>query len=147
MGHIKVSSEMIEHHLDREYDDSKKCNCGCGYSERELDNKDLLNHWRGQDGKKDYVSMSEDIYYNKGGREKLSTLKDSDKIYHGREVGLFGSCYEGIYWVKKKGEDTRKMSWTQYLSNVSRGLTSISKNQLERLNAMKMPLKQPNVFD
>ena len=153
MGHIKVSSELIQFHLDREFDDSKKCNCGCGYSERDLQslgsaNKIAFsNHWRNQDIKKDYISMSEDIYYNKGGREKLLALKDSDKIYQGRTVGLLGSCYEGIYWVKKKGEDTRKMSWTKYLSNVSSGFTSVSKNQLERLNDMKVPLKQPIVFD
>jgi len=155
--HIKVDSKLIKNHLDREFDDNKKCNCGCGYSERGLlslpsANKTAFsNHWRNQDKKKDYVSMTEDIYYNKGGREKLLALSDSDKKRDRKQLfGVTGRCYEGIYWVRKEGEDKGKPNrWAAYLNAVSHGETSVSKKQLERLNAMEMHdlLKKPKVFD
>ena len=65
-------SHLIKNHLAKDYND-KKCNCGCGYSEAELLSIDcrLAQHWKNQDKKKDYVSMSENIYYNDGGKEKL----------------------------------------------------------------------------
>ena len=145
-GDIGVVKQKVEGHIRVCGDD--KCNCGCGYERATLqallDKKGSRNrasdHFRHQDIKKDYTTMTEEIYYN-GGKEKLEDERRGDKKISGdlRQMG-----YENIYWTK--GTDER---WQRWLENVSNGHTKVSRSQFDRLKKMEISLtnKEDAVFD
>ena len=128
-----------------------KCNCGCGYVRATLQaiaekkrkgwkKNEAGNHFRNQDTKSDYTTMTEEIYYN-GGKEKLEDKRRGDKKISG---DLRNVNYENIYWTR--GTNDR---WQKWLQNVSSGYTKVSRGQYDRLKKMEisLPNKEDAVFD
>ena len=125
-----------------------KCNCGCGYTratlQAVLDKKGSRNkagnHFKHQDIKTDYTTMTEEVYYN-GGKEKLEDERRGDKKISG---DTRKAIYENIYWTR--GTNDR---WQQWLYDVSTGNTKVSRGQFDRLKKMEisLPNKKDAVFD